>query len=339
MVISVPARCCALAVLLAMLLAAPSAAHAAAPAASGCDVGPITNFLAADATQPGVISLVFFGARGAPVEFFECVDGRLVRLGALASSPDEGGTLRDATTWDCERPSRDFRARAVLPDGTHVAGAYAVRTGSCASRFEIRVARRVAPGRVGRVRIVDRWGIGGVSPLICISPPRGDRDLPAHAPRPRRRAHDAALSRVHARALADRAAHGLRAPPAPYGDRRAGPRRRAAAGRARDGRLDDAGHRQLPRRRARGRGDDPQRRPSRDRRQQVRLAGDRRRAGQAPPAERHRRLARRQRGLRPAGRRRPGRLLRRAVDRGLRGARAHDDAPLPARRPRARRSG
>jgi lysophospholipase L1-like esterase len=175
MVISVPARCCALAVLLAMLVAASSSARAATAAASGCDVGPITNFLAADATQPGVISLVFFGARGAPVEFFECVDGRLVRLGALASSPDEGSTLRDATTWECGRPSRDFRARAVLSDGTHVAGAYAVRTGSCASRFEIRVALRVAPGRVGRVRIVDRWGIGGVSPLMCISPPHGDR--------------------------------------------------------------------------------------------------------------------------------------------------------------------
>jgi len=174
MAFSVLARCCALAVLLAVLLAA-SSAQGAAPAASGCDVGPITHFLAADATQPGVISLVFFGARGAPVEFLECVDGRLVRLGALAGSPDEGGILRDATTWDCERPSRDFRARAVLPDGTHAAGSYAVRTGSCASRFEIRVPRRVAPGDIGRVRVVDRWAIGGVVPRLCVSPPRGDR--------------------------------------------------------------------------------------------------------------------------------------------------------------------
>ncbi|MEA2139272.1 MAG: uncharacterized protein QOG56_2422 [Solirubrobacteraceae bacterium] len=164
-----------LALLAGLLLAAPAPASAAATSTAGCDVGPITNFLAADATQPGVISLVFFGAQGARVEFFECVDRRLVALGELASSPDEGGVLHDAAPWDCDRPSRDFRARAVLPDGTRVAGAYAVRTGSCASRFEIRVPRRVAAGAIGRVRIVDRWGLGGIAPLMCISPPHGDR--------------------------------------------------------------------------------------------------------------------------------------------------------------------
>ena len=59
------------------------------PAASGCDVGPITNFLAADATQAGVISLIFFGAQGTPVEFFECVDDTLTPLGTLGGAPDE----------------------------------------------------------------------------------------------------------------------------------------------------------------------------------------------------------------------------------------------------------
>jgi len=180
MVIPVSARRLGLAALLFAMLPAAPAARAATPnaaaAATGCDIGPITNFLAADATQPGVISLVFFGARGAPVEFYECVRGStLTPLGRIASSPDEGGTLRDATTWDCDRPSRDFRARAVLPDGTPVAGAYAVRTGSCASRFELRVPRRVAPGAVGRIRIVDRWGLGDVRPMLCVAPPRGDR--------------------------------------------------------------------------------------------------------------------------------------------------------------------
>ncbi|MBA3748190.1 MAG: hypothetical protein H0W96_11975, partial [Solirubrobacterales bacterium] len=122
--ISPAARLCALAVLVALLTVAAPARATATPARDGCNVGPTTNFLAADATQPGVISLVFFGARGARVEFWECVDGHLLGLGALPSSPDEGGTLRDATTWDCDRPSRDFRARAVLPDGTRAAGAY-----------------------------------------------------------------------------------------------------------------------------------------------------------------------------------------------------------------------
>lgn len=173
-----PWRCFALAALLAVLLATPARAQAPAlppPPATGCDVGPITNFLAADATQAGVINLVFFGAQGTTVEFFECVDGRLRPLGALAAPPDRGTELLEATTWDCARASRSFVARAMLPDGRLAAGAYAVRTGSCATRFELRVPRRVAEGAVARVRVLDRWGIGDFKPRLCIAPPRGDR--------------------------------------------------------------------------------------------------------------------------------------------------------------------
>ena len=50
-----------------------------------------------------------------------------------------------------------------------------MRTGSCAGRFELRVPRRVRPGAVGRVRIIDRWGLGDVKPMLCVAPPRGDR--------------------------------------------------------------------------------------------------------------------------------------------------------------------
>ncbi len=165
------------------MLCAPASAQDPAPPASafpplpatGCDVGPVTNFLAADATQPGVIHLVFFGAQGTSVEFFECVDDKLLPLGTLAGPAAEGTQLLEATQWDCDRPSRSFVARAVVPDGTLVAGAYSVRTGSCASRFDVRVPSRVAPGKVARVRVVDRWGIGDYKPRLCIAPPRGDK--------------------------------------------------------------------------------------------------------------------------------------------------------------------
>lgn len=143
--------------------------------ATGCDVGPVTNFLAADATQPGVINLIFFGAQGATVEFFECIDGTLRPLGSLADPAEEGTQLLEATQWDCARASRSFVARAVLPDGTLVAGAYSVRTGSCASRFELRAPSRVARGKVARVQVVDSWGIGDYKPRLCIGPPRGDK--------------------------------------------------------------------------------------------------------------------------------------------------------------------
>jgi lysophospholipase L1-like esterase len=179
---ALPWRYFALAALLAVLLAVaglatppPARSQVAAAPPAGCDVGPITNFLAADATQPGIISLVFFGAQGASVEFFECVDNALKPLGTLASAPDVGTELAEATTWDCDRASRSFIARATLPDGTLVAGAYSVRTGSCASRFDVSVPRRVVPGSVARVRIVDGWGIGDFKPRLCIAPPRGEK--------------------------------------------------------------------------------------------------------------------------------------------------------------------
>jgi lysophospholipase L1-like esterase len=174
-----PWRSCALAALLAALCVVP--ARAQAPAlpplpATGCDVGPMTNFLAADVTKPGVIDLIFFGAQGASVEFFECVENTLRPLGTLPPGPPDLGTqLLEATTWDCARPSRSFVARTIGPDGAVVAGAYNVRTGSCASRFDVRVPRRVAAGRVARVRIVDTWGIGDYRPHLCIAPPRGDK--------------------------------------------------------------------------------------------------------------------------------------------------------------------
>jgi lysophospholipase L1-like esterase len=178
-----PWRFLALAALLAVLCVVPAPAQELAPAAvapplptTGCNVGPVTNFLAADATKPGVIDLIFFGARGTTVEFFECAADRLLPLGTLpAGPPDIGTQLLEATTWDCARPSRSFVARAIQPDGTVVAGAYNVRTGSCSSRFDVRVPRRVAPGRVARVRIVDNWGIGDFRPRLCIAPPRGDK--------------------------------------------------------------------------------------------------------------------------------------------------------------------
>ncbi len=178
-----PWRFLALTALLLAALCTPAYGEAEAPAAplapplpaTGCDVGPVTNFLAADATQPGIINLVFFGAQGASVEFFECVDDALRRLGTLAGPAEEGTQLLEATQWECGRASRSFVARAVLPDGTLVAGAYSVRTGSCASRFELRVPSRVAPGKVARVRVVDGWGIGDYKPRLCIAPPRGEK--------------------------------------------------------------------------------------------------------------------------------------------------------------------
>lgn len=154
------------------LLACAAATLLAAPAAAAQE--PATAF-AADASKVGVISLLFWGAAGAEVQYFERVGDRVERLGRARAAAGAVTTLKDATTWSCVRLERRFEARATLPGGGTVSGAYGVRTPSCAQRFALNAPRRVAPGGLLRVRIVDRWNLGGIRPRLCITPPRGGR--------------------------------------------------------------------------------------------------------------------------------------------------------------------
>jgi hypothetical protein len=147
------------------------AALAAAPASAQ---EPTTAF-AADSTQAGVISLLFWGAQGAEVRYYERVGDERKALGRARSATGTVTTLTDATTWSCDRLERRFEARAKLPDGSTASGEYGVRTASCAHRFRVEAPTRVAPGRLARVRVLDRWNIGGIRPKLCITPPGGER--------------------------------------------------------------------------------------------------------------------------------------------------------------------
>ena len=160
------------AVLLALSIGAAHA-HAQAPQ-TGHAAGVLTKFFYADATQEGVISL-FLDAPGARVVYYERIGARLQRLGATRSPPGGQTVFREATTWSCVRLVRRFFAQATLSDGTRVEGNTDVRTRSCAERFDIVVPRSAATGRVVRIRVVDRWGIGGITPSLCITPPKGSR--------------------------------------------------------------------------------------------------------------------------------------------------------------------
>ena len=132
------------------------------------------HFFAADATQAGVIGLHFFGAPGAPVTFNERVGDELVTLGTRTSESDET-ILPDAVVWRCDRLVRRFTASAPLASGKLAVGEYSVRTPSCATRLELNVPRRLTPGAVGRISVIDRWGNGGVTPQVCVTPPGGER--------------------------------------------------------------------------------------------------------------------------------------------------------------------
>ncbi len=157
------------------LLALACAVAALALPAPATAQEPTTAF-AADSTQLGVISLLFWGAQGGEVQYFERVDGKLEPLGRARAEAGSVTLLKDATTWSCDRLKRRFEAHATLPDGSTATAQYGVRTASCAQRFRVQAPERVAPGELARVRVVDRWDIGGIRPALCITPPQGERD-------------------------------------------------------------------------------------------------------------------------------------------------------------------
>jgi len=148
---------------------------ASMPAAAPALAQEPTTAFAADSTQLGVISLLFWGAQGAEVRYFERVGDKLEPLGRARSAAGAATILKDVTTWSCDRLRRRFEARATLPDGSTATGAYGVRTPSCAQRFRIEAPERVSPDALARVRVVDRWNIGGIRPQLCITPPEGER--------------------------------------------------------------------------------------------------------------------------------------------------------------------
>lgn len=137
--------------------------------------------LGADTSQIGLISLRALPVT-TPVRFYERVDDGLVGLGTGISGTDARlgdvpiATLKDATTWSCDRRDRYFVATTQPPVGDLVVATYSVHTPSCAARFKLRAPRRVAIGEIARVRISDRWALGAVAPSLCVTPPGGRRD-------------------------------------------------------------------------------------------------------------------------------------------------------------------
>ncbi len=152
---------------------AGAGAGAALAATDPCAAPAESQYLAANASEPGVIRLIFFDAEGSPVDYVECVGDAVEHVGTAVSAPNTMTSL--STTWSCDRAVRRFAAAAVLPGGTRAVGTFSVRTPSCAQRFEVKAPRRVKPGSTARIRIVDRWGIGNIRPQLCVTPPHAKR--------------------------------------------------------------------------------------------------------------------------------------------------------------------
>lgn len=140
-----------------------------APAASG--QGFDTHFLAADASRPGLVTLVFFGPVDGTVRFRERVGARAVELGTRRVLAPGAAVLFDATTWRCDRRVRRFEATETTAYGKELTGSFEVRTPSCRDRLEVAAPRRVRRGARVTVRVRDTWKLGGIRPRLCTAPP------------------------------------------------------------------------------------------------------------------------------------------------------------------------
>ena len=136
---------------------------------------PLEVHLFPDARVSGVITLSFYGAPGTPVTFYERVGTTFELLGTRTAASGLATVMPDAVTWRCDRLVRRFVAVTTAPDGREARAAYDVRTPSCKTRLELRTPRHVARGKVGRVRVVDRWNNGEIAPQLCLKAPRAKR--------------------------------------------------------------------------------------------------------------------------------------------------------------------
>lgn len=136
---------------------------------------PLPVNLFPDAREPGVITLSFFGAPGTPVDFYERVGTQLEKLGTRTAPAGLATVMTQAVMWRCDRRVRRFVAVTVLPDGRAASASYDVRTPTCRTRFELVTPRRVERGKVGRIRVVDRWGNGDERLRLCLRAPGGKR--------------------------------------------------------------------------------------------------------------------------------------------------------------------
>ena len=127
-----------------------------------------------DTREAGVVTLSFYGAAGTPVDFYERVGTQLDKLGTLTAPLGFATVMTHAVTWRCDRLVRRFVAVTVMPDGRQAGASYDVRTPSCKTRLELVTPRRVPTGKVGRVRVVDRWGNGDEELQLCLKAP-GER--------------------------------------------------------------------------------------------------------------------------------------------------------------------
>jgi lysophospholipase L1-like esterase len=127
--------------------------------------------LSADARRPGHIELHVHSPAGVPVTIAETTVAGNEPVASF--TPTRADTdVRPLVEWRCDRVLRTFTATTA--DGR--SASTEVRTPSCRRRLRLSSPSRARAGRRVRVRVVDRWRVGGIPVSVCIEPPGGPSD-------------------------------------------------------------------------------------------------------------------------------------------------------------------
>jgi len=166
------------AMLLCSAMATEASAHttaaicAYAPAQVPASAAPAPESLAIVASniRTGCIGLLVTGAQADSVSIAEAIPGQPTPLpiGTAAIHSGSGSPVA-GVPWTCDRSLRTFEVTELLPDGSSQSAQTTISTPSCAARLDAQVQiNRVHSGYPLRVRLSDRWHLGGLRVRGCL---------------------------------------------------------------------------------------------------------------------------------------------------------------------------
>jgi len=133
-----------------------------------------TLLLSTTLGRVGYIGVTITAAPGTSVQLSEQLAAGPTPISVIVVPASGVATLPRALSWRCGQRVRTLVAY-TLPPAVPATAVTTVTTRSCSRRLVAVIGRRAQVGGPIRVRLRDRWGIGGLPLRICVTPPGGRR--------------------------------------------------------------------------------------------------------------------------------------------------------------------
>jgi lysophospholipase L1-like esterase len=137
--------------------------------AAGAAIAAEELSLQGDRRETGWVRLELRAEPGVPVELGELNGGAPLLEPVVVREAET--VFRRYARWSCNDRERRFVARQTGSDGVTREDTAVVRTPSCARRLALEAPRRLRAGGRGRLRIRDRWKLGGLEATVCTRAP------------------------------------------------------------------------------------------------------------------------------------------------------------------------